>query len=228
MRGAARLRNGLGAAVLAVILQLAGAGVAAAAEPSDLLLLIQQQLVAFGYNPGTPDGLAGTKTTQAIKQFQAEFRDEVTGAADATTAAELEVPFYSAPLPGAIYVLADDVNDISYQMLRQDQLHLPAYLLGLSRRSLAHIDMDGAHAKTVVFVLDGDLKPGDVITTQFENIRLKLPKYYENFYYEIKSDTPVHPLVIVNQVEAGWELQITHRMFRNGELVAEKRTRAAP
>jgi hypothetical protein len=33
--------------------------------------------------------------------------------------------------------------------------------------------------------------------------------------------------VIINDAEAGWELQLTHRIFLNGELIGQKRTRAA-
>lgn len=45
----------------------------------DLVLLVQQELQALGYDPGAVDGEMSTKTAIAISKFQAEQGLEVTG-----------------------------------------------------------------------------------------------------------------------------------------------------
>lgn len=212
----------LGLALTAPTAQAIGAN-----DASNLVRAIQQKLDDFGYNAGKPDGKGGKRVVAAIRQFQTEFRLPVDGALDESTAAELEIPLYTPETEGQIFVLPDDINGISFALRGKSHAEIINFLYELSQRSASKIDTDFTKPKTVIFVLTADLKPGDVITTQFENIRLDLPKYYENFYYEIQQDTPTAPLIIINEVEAGWELQFTHRMFVNGVLVGEKRTRAA-
>lgn len=50
-----------------------------AAFADDLTKIIQQDLVALGYDPGNTDGEATTQTVVAISKFQAENDMEVTG-----------------------------------------------------------------------------------------------------------------------------------------------------
>lgn len=52
-----------------------------AAFSDDLTKIIQQDLVALGYDPGNTDGEATTQTIVAISKFQAENNMEVTGEA---------------------------------------------------------------------------------------------------------------------------------------------------
>jgi len=51
----------------------------------------QMLLTKLGYNPGLPDGLLGTNTSQAIKKFQQDFRIPVTGIVDKTLIVRLEI-----------------------------------------------------------------------------------------------------------------------------------------
>ena len=53
----------------------------AAVSADDLTKMIQQDLVALGYDPGNTDGEATTPTIVAISKFQAENNLEVTGEA---------------------------------------------------------------------------------------------------------------------------------------------------
>ncbi len=49
----------------------------------------QQKLNALGYDVGVADGVAGAKTTNALRRFQSERGIQVTGRLDPTTKAEL-------------------------------------------------------------------------------------------------------------------------------------------
>lgn len=42
------------------------------AQPSELVQEIQKELIALGFNPGSPDGLMGQNTERAIQKFQRE------------------------------------------------------------------------------------------------------------------------------------------------------------
>lgn len=46
------------------------------------VLLVQEELRRRGYNPGTPDGILGPRTTAAVKAFQSDVGIEVTGEVD--------------------------------------------------------------------------------------------------------------------------------------------------
>jgi ankyrin repeat protein len=60
------------------------------AEPSDSTVYqVQQKLKELGYDPGSPDGIWGKKTTSAIKRFQVDNGLPVTGHLDAQTRAKL-------------------------------------------------------------------------------------------------------------------------------------------
>lgn len=66
---------------LVPLLILAVAILPASAGADELTQIIQQDLVALGYDPGNTDGEATTQTIIAISKFQAEHDLEVTGAA---------------------------------------------------------------------------------------------------------------------------------------------------
>lgn len=198
-----------------------------AAEPDPLVQRIQQRLIEFGYKPGPADGDAGKRTIDAIRLFQKEFRLPMDGEPSANTARELGDPAYSPFTAAEIIVVNKRSPKVAADLQKASHAEVINTLAKLSAESLSKIDMVFERAKTVVFVVDADLKPGDLVMTQIEVIRADLPLYYENFYYEIAADTPTEPLVIINDAEAGWELQLTHRIFLNGELIGQKRTRAA-
>ena len=63
--------------VISMVSMVASAAVFA----DDLTKMIQQDLVALGYDPGNTDGEATTQTIVAISKFQAENNMEVTGEA---------------------------------------------------------------------------------------------------------------------------------------------------
>lgn len=62
--------------MLAVVLACTQPGTAFADE---LVQIVQQDLIGLGYDPGTADGTATTKTIIAVSKFQAEHDLEVTG-----------------------------------------------------------------------------------------------------------------------------------------------------
>ena len=52
-------------------------------------LALQTRLAQLGYNVGTPDGVFGSGTTAAVKQFQTDHKLPATGTVDAATWAAL-------------------------------------------------------------------------------------------------------------------------------------------
>lgn len=216
----------LGAAILFLV--PLGAAPSAADEASELVASIQRSLASFGYSPGPADGVLGSRTTSAIKRFEAEFRLPGSGEPTEALAGELGDPLYAPHAFSSIFVLNKPGAAAAKQIAGRSHVEVLNTLGEWSAASLNHIDMRGNRPKATIFVVDEDLRPGDIVMTQIEVIRKQLPQYFENFYYEVTEDTPTEPMVIINDSEAGWELQVTHRLFVNGVLVAEKRTRAAP
>ena len=53
---------------------------------------LQRRLTELGYKPGPIDGVAGPRTTNAIKKFQHDHKLPVTGNLDAETIRELRKP----------------------------------------------------------------------------------------------------------------------------------------
>ncbi len=76
---------------------------------SDTVRRAQQALNSAGFNVGVPDGRAGTKTTAAVRKYQAARHLPLTGKLDDATLASLGVP-KAAGDPLATVVLADTVN----------------------------------------------------------------------------------------------------------------------
>lgn len=54
-------------------------------SPDTETLMVQKALIKLGYNPGPADGLIGSKTRKAIRQFQKDSNIKVTGNADSNT-----------------------------------------------------------------------------------------------------------------------------------------------
>lgn len=209
---------------LAMLVPLA----ARAEEPSALVAGIQKLLGSYGYNAGPADGVIGKRTLAAIVSFEAEFRVEGNGQPTPELAAELGDPFYQPQTASRIYVLNKAGPAAAKQIAGKSHAAVLNLLADWEADSRNHIDMRFERPKATIFVVDEALKPGDIVMTQIEVIRKELPKYYENFYYEVTAETPTEPMIIINESEAGWELQLTHRLFVNGVQVAQKRTRAAP
>jgi peptidoglycan hydrolase-like protein with peptidoglycan-binding domain len=87
--GAFRGRRLMAAVGLAMALVLGPAAAATAAD--ELVLSVQRDLQALGYDVGTPDGVAGTKTQLAIAKFEAANDMPVTGQASLQVAAAAAV-----------------------------------------------------------------------------------------------------------------------------------------
>ncbi|MGI6173507.1 MAG: DUF6273 domain-containing protein [Christensenellales bacterium] len=68
--------------VLAVLLVLSALSAFAATTDRDTVKQVQQALNDAGYDCGTPDGVAGKKTSSAIRQYQGDKALEVTGEID--------------------------------------------------------------------------------------------------------------------------------------------------
>lgn len=73
----------------------------AAAFADDLTKIIQQDLVALGYDPGNTDGEATTQTIVAISKFQAENDMEVTGEATPQLAGVIKAKLKGGNSPAA-------------------------------------------------------------------------------------------------------------------------------
>lgn len=223
-----KLKNYLSLLLLSILLSVGiTATVPLADENNQLITSIQHALTDYGYYSAPTEGVLNSKTSQAIETFQKEYRLFVDGEASEKTASLLGVAEYADFENTQIIVLTEKAEKIAKAIGKRDHAGVINYLYELEQKSLSKIDMKFENAKTVVYVVEEDLKPGDVLFTQIEVIRLDLPAFFENFYYEIKQDTPTEPLIIINEAEAGWELQFTHRIVLNGKLIGEKRTRAA-
>lgn len=201
---------------------------AAAAEPSPVVESIQRSLAALGYDPGPADGMAGARTLRAVSAFEAEFRIAAGGALTEQLAGLLGDPNYGPPTSSNILVLNRPGPAAAEEIAGKSHVEVLNVLGKWDEESLDHIDMRFDRPKATIFVVDEELEPGDVVMTQVAVIRLDLPLFTENYFYEVDAETPTEPMIIINESEAGFELQLTHRLFVNGRLVAEKRTRAAP
>jgi peptidoglycan hydrolase-like protein with peptidoglycan-binding domain len=81
----------------------------------------QEALNAAGYNVGTPDGVAGTRTVAAIRKFQADKSVPVSGALDSATLGALGLGDGGATSTAAggapsvtLAALSDSVNSLAY------------------------------------------------------------------------------------------------------------------
>ena len=94
----------------------ASAASAAATRSDDMVKRAQQALIAAGYDVGTPDGAAGTKTVAAIRKFQAEKGIPVSGKLDDATLTALglgggvQTTTEAGKLPATVLALTDAVN----------------------------------------------------------------------------------------------------------------------
>ena len=94
----------------------ASAASAAARRSDDMVKRAQEALIAAGYDVGTPDGQAGTKTVTAIRKFQTEKGIPVSGALDDATLTALglgggvQTTTDAGKIPAAVLALTDAVN----------------------------------------------------------------------------------------------------------------------
>ncbi len=199
---------------------------ASSAEFDRLTQQVQQALLDLGYQPGPADGLFGGKTEQAIKVFQTDFRLEVAGQVTPELAEHLSLSENKSLFDPTILVLNEPGADVAARLSAKTQVEVINELAVLWENDRRRIDTVFEKPKAVLFSIFADMSPGDIVHTQIEVIREDLPKFFENTYYEIGNETPTYPFLAINEVEAGWDLKITHRLFHNGRLLSEKRTRA--
>ncbi|HEX8846213.1 MAG TPA: YCF48-related protein [Pyrinomonadaceae bacterium] len=96
------------------------AATSAAKRPDDLVKRAQEALNAAGYDVGTPDGVAGTRTVAVIRQFQNDKGIPVSGKLDDATLATLGLAGgigTSTPagkLPTPTFFLTDMINALAH------------------------------------------------------------------------------------------------------------------
>ncbi|HEV7373809.1 MAG TPA: YCF48-related protein [Pyrinomonadaceae bacterium] len=96
------------------------ASTAAARRPDDMVKRAQEALNAAGYDVGTPDGAAGTRTVSAIRGFQADRGIPISGTLDDATltalglAGGVQTSTASGKLPVPAMVLNDMVNALAH------------------------------------------------------------------------------------------------------------------
>lgn len=94
----------------------AAAGAAASKRGDDMVKRAQEALNAAGYNVGTPDGNAGTRTVSALRSFQAAKGIDVTGTLDDATltalglAGGVQTSTPAGKLPQPPLFLSDPIN----------------------------------------------------------------------------------------------------------------------
>lgn len=103
-----------------------------AKSAEDMVMRAQTALNAAGYNVGTPDGQAGTRTIAAVRQFQAAKQLPQTGKFDDVTLTALGV---AQGLQSAPIALTETVNALAY--LDDPQGGLPS-ILAATNNGLYH------------------------------------------------------------------------------------------
>ncbi len=108
----------------------AAASASAAASPRSNTATIkraQEALNAAGYNVGTPDGAAGTRTVATIRKFQADKNIPVSGKLDSVTVSALGLGDGGVTSPSiggvpsvTLAALSDSVNALSYAYDQRD------------------------------------------------------------------------------------------------------------
>src|SRR5918912_2274051 len=89
---------------------------AAAKGSEDVVKRAQEALNAAGYNVGTPDGHAGTRTVSALRGFQADRGIPISGTFDEATLAALgltggvQTTTPAGKLPVVVVALSDVIN----------------------------------------------------------------------------------------------------------------------
>lgn len=92
---------------------------AVARQADDTVKRAQEALNAAGYDVGVPDGMAGTRTTTAIRKFQTDKGVPVSGRVDDATLSALglgggvQTATASGRLPGPAVYLADPINALA-------------------------------------------------------------------------------------------------------------------
>lgn len=92
----------------------------AARRSNDMTKRAQEALIAAGYDPGTPDGAAGTKTVAAIRKFQADKNIPVSGKLDDATLSALglsggvQTTTPAGKMPTPVVALTDAVNALAH------------------------------------------------------------------------------------------------------------------
>jgi photosystem II stability/assembly factor-like uncharacterized protein len=96
-----------------------GKAIAAAKPPDDTVKRAQEALNAAGYDVGTPDGAAGTRTVSALRGFQADRGIPISGKLDDATLTALglgggvQTSTAAGKLPAAPIFLTDVVNALA-------------------------------------------------------------------------------------------------------------------
>ena len=99
---------------------------AAAKRPDDMTKRAQQALIAAGYDPGAPDGAAGTQTVAAIRKFQTDKGIPVSGKLDDATLSALglsggvQTTTPAGKMPVPVIALTDAVNALSHTFDERD------------------------------------------------------------------------------------------------------------
>ena len=104
----------------------ASAASAAALRADDMTKRAQEALIAAGYDVGTPDGQAGTKTVVAIRKFQTDKGIPVSGKLDDDTLTALglgggvQTTTEAGKIPAAVLALTDAVNALVHDYDEKD------------------------------------------------------------------------------------------------------------
>ncbi len=112
------------------------------AQPSDLMATVQRYLAELGYDPGPVDGIGGPRTRAAIRRYQADAGDVVTGVPTEELAKRLAASFARpsgglpavpvpaakpavspdpCPPPTALQAHADDVLARGYELYLREE-----------------------------------------------------------------------------------------------------------
>lgn len=99
---------------------------------------VQKELLAHGYRPGPPDGVAGPQTRAAVRAYQRDAGLPVNGIADKRLLdhlkfAQPKVYTFGAPVMGHVLDLQRELAERDYYLGPHDGLGGPATLDALSR-----------------------------------------------------------------------------------------------
>lgn len=145
---------------------------------------LQERLLALGYRPGTPDGVYGRNTTNAVSQFQRSRRLVVNGVAGPATLEALGL--ISSDVRLSLVSVIDNVTvDIVVQMFpgapRQNiERFLPFVLRALKDTALVDKEMV-LMALATIRAETGKFEPIDEGVSQYNTTLPGTPPYFDKY-----------------------------------------------
>ncbi len=196
-------------------------------ENTDSIGAVQEALGNFGYQPGRTDGIFEEGTKKAIRNFRRDANLNRGDKIDERLLTSLGI-LDSEKFPnGNIFVIDQRAKKLESHLKPMTRTQLVSFLPKLAVQDRKQIDLVYKRPKSIVFVVYSDLSVGDTVVTFASNIRQgKRNSWSQKYRYKIEENTPIRPLIIINEFETGNPMFIIHELFVNRKKIAVRLTRA--